>query len=543
MKRRSLGSGSTSPGQSAGEVMASMRMKLVMVVVATLLAGPSWGAVFSCDEAGLDAAIAAAGGGDPGPHTFDCAGPTVIPVTSSKSVSADITVDGGGLVTFDGGNTARWFARNIGGQQELRDLHVTGLGFVSRAELTLRRVHLTGYNGLGIEIDASVILDSDPFGIIFFGTLNLIESTIEDNNTCAVWGQYGEAVIDRSTISGNSGDWCGGVYARSVEISNSTISGNTHLGDICIFRIGGVEAASVLISHSTIVGNTELFGEVDLSYGMMQKIRLPRPCPTCPRPPPICAHRAGEPVIVENSIIGSCFNIAGAVAPSGGGNVGSPGDRCLFNDPTDQVNVSALDLGLDVLADNGGGTDTHMLLSGSAAIDAAVFANCPMEDQRGFPRPEPGGTACDAGAVEVSEPSDCLCEVIDINPTQVSLKNVASGGKGSELTRNMVVIVHAMDAPGATCDAGEFSNPTSVNLKMEDDSGNILIDSAKSVVCEQGVTTNLKRSIFFQGPLNCENGAVPPPKPSFSLGTITSTGTGSPGTTLYVEDTRIKCFE
>ncbi len=99
-----------------------------------------------------------------------------------------------------------------------------------------------------------------------------------------------------------------------------------------------------------------------------------------------------------------------------------------------------------------------------------------------------------------------------------------------------------MDAPGATCDPGEFSNPTQVNIKMEDDGGNILIDSAKTVVCEQGVTTNLKRTVLFQGPLNCENGAVPPPKPDFSLGTITSTGS-APGTADYVESTKIKCFE
>jgi hypothetical protein len=43
--------------------------------------------------------------------------------------------------------------------------------------------------------------------------------------------------------------------------------------------------------------------------------------------------------------------------------------------------------------------------------------------------------------------------------------------------------------------------------------------------------------------LNCENGAVPPPKPDFSLGTITSTGSGSVGTSVYVENTKIKCFE
>jgi hypothetical protein len=106
----------------------------------------------------------------------------------------------------------------------------------------------------------------------------------------------------------------------------------------------------------------------------------------------------------------------------------------------------------------------------------------------------------------------------------------------------MIMSLNAVDAPGATCDPGEFSDPTPVNLEMEDDRGNILVDSAKIVVCEHGVTTILKRNVLFQGPLNCENGAVPPPKPDFSLGTITSTGS-VPGTAAYVEGIKIKCFE
>jgi hypothetical protein len=138
--------------------------------------------------------------------------------------------------------------------------------------------------------------------------------------------------------------------------------------------------------------------------------------------------------------------------------------------------------------------------------------------------------------------ADCLCEVTSINPNQVVLQNVGTGGKGSDGTKRMVMIVHAVDAPGATCDPGEFSNPTPVNLKMEDDRGNILIDSAKTIVCEQGVTANLKRIVFFQSPDNCEDGVVPPPKPDFSLGRITSTGSAR-GTADYVESTRIKCFE
>jgi hypothetical protein len=78
---------------------------------------------------------------------------------------------------------------------------------------------------------------------------------------------------------------------------------------------------------------------------------------------------------------------------------------------------------------------------------------------------------------------------------------------------------------------------------MVDDDGAVLIDHLEWVVCEGGgVTTTVKRDVFFQGPMNCENGAVPPPKPGFSLGTITSTGS-APGTADYVEGIRIKCFE
>ncbi len=103
--------------------------------------------------------------------------------------------------------------------------------------------------------------------------------------------------------------------------------------------------------------------------------------------------------------------------------------------------------------------------------------------------------------------------------------------------------LNAVDGPGETCDPGEFSNPMSVNLKMVDDDGDVLVDSSERVVCEGGgVTTTVKRNVFFQGPLNCENGAVPSPKPGFSIGRITTTGS-APGTADYVESINIKCFE
>jgi hypothetical protein len=139
--------------------------------------------------------------------------------------------------------------------------------------------------------------------------------------------------------------------------------------------------------------------------------------------------------------------------------------------------------------------------------------------------------------------ADCLCEVQNINPNQVVLQNVGTGGKGSTVTRNMVMTLNAVDAPGATCDPGEFSNSTAVNLMMVDDDGNGVFNDGKTVVCEGGgVATDVKLDVFFQGPLNCENGAVPPPKPGFSVGTITSTGSAS-GTADYVESIKIRCFE
>jgi hypothetical protein len=96
---------------------------------------------------------------------------------------------------------------------------------------------------------------------------------------------------------------------------------------------------------------------------------------------------------------------AGGTARSGGGNLESPGDTCGFNQPTDAVNISADDLKLGPLADNGGPTMTHALGAGSVAIDVIPEADCVdadgeplMTDQRGEPRPV--GDGCDVGAFE-----------------------------------------------------------------------------------------------------------------------------------------------
>jgi hypothetical protein len=62
---------------------------------------------------------------------------------------------------------------------------------------------------------------------------------------------------------------------------------------------------------------------------------------------------------------------------------------------SDMINGNAL---LGALADNGGPTLTHALLTGSPAIDAGNGAACSTTDQRGITRPQ--GAQCDIGSFE-----------------------------------------------------------------------------------------------------------------------------------------------
>jgi predicted outer membrane repeat protein len=406
------------------------------------------------------------------------------------------------------------------------------------------------------------------------GDLTLINSTVSGNTARHYYGGgirhiYGDLTLTNSTVSDNTASRSGGgIWKDSghigdyFTITNSTVSGNTSYGG----SGGGISGSHLTLTNSTVSGNTAGYGFGGGLWGEYFTITNST----------VSGNTAysgggisGEYMTVTDSTVsgnhatyegggiysGGSANLTntivadnGTTTPNCDGALDSLGynladdDSCGFTALGDLVVADAM---LGPLADNGGPTETHALLAGSPAIDAGSPA-CPppVTDQRGVLRPQ--GAACDIGAFEsgATPPgtADCLCEVENINPNQVVLQNVGTGGKGAERTRDMVMIVRAVDAPGATCGPGEFSNPTLVNLKMEDDGGNLLVDSAKTVVCKHGVTTTVKRSVLFQGPLNCESGAVPPPKPDFSLGTITSTGS-APGTTDYVESTSIKCFE
>ena len=157
-------------------------------------------------------------------------------------------------------------------------------------------------------------------------------------------------------------------------------------------------------------------------------------------------------------------------------------------------------------------------------ISAGTAQAGPMPTPTASPSPTPGAF-------------DCLCQVTNVNPNSTTLNKVSTGGKGSSTTRKMTIHLATVDAPGATCDEGETSGPVPINLLMVDDTGDILVNSAKTAVCNGG-PKKMDRNVFFQGPLNCENSAVP--DGVFSTGVVTAT-VSAPGIADYVADLTIRC--
>jgi len=104
--------------------------------------------------------------------------------------------------------------------------------------------------------------------------------------------------------------------------------------------------------------------------------------------------------ILENSIIANALSSSshcfGTFIVSLGHNLADDASCGL----TATGDLVVADAKLGPLADNGGPTETHALLTTSAAIDAAS-PGCPppATDQRGVLRPQ--GAACDIGAFEV----------------------------------------------------------------------------------------------------------------------------------------------
>ena len=237
-----------------------------------------------------------------------------------------------------------------------------GGGIANRrgATLTITNSTVSGNEGSG--------------GINNSGTLMMVGSSVSGNTASGGGGLYntGTMTLRDSTVSGNTAGVGGGIVAPGGEVTlaNSTVSGNT--ADV----IGGIQTfdAILVLTNATISGNT------------------------APEGGSVNITETGSIAFTNTLVEGECQSLLPALLTSNGYNIESPGNTCGFDtNKGDQVNVSSEDLNLEALADNGGLTMTHALLTDpvvSAAINKIPAEVCLdaegaplMTDQRGLPRP------------------------------------------------------------------------------------------------------------------------------------------------------------
>ena len=271
-----------------------------------------------------------------------------------------------------------------------------------------RREGETGDSWGGDEVGAG--------GILNYGTLTLENCIVRDNSA-----RHGGGVLNRGVLRafdcsflGNTahgsrvpGQSCGagGAIKHSgsrIELVNCTVSGNT-----AMTNGGGIHVtcdSTAVLTNCTISGNTAEGGGAFTVKGQLELVH----CTITDNTAATADNGGGvyvrgvlsytNTLIANNHPGGDCTAERSLGGSQPGGTIGinvhnlvgnGGGGSDYSGDP--QPNL---------LADNGGETQTHALLSGSPAIDAIPAGECIVStDQRGVPRPQ--GAACDIGAFEV----------------------------------------------------------------------------------------------------------------------------------------------
>jgi CSLREA domain-containing protein len=290
--------------------------------------------------------------------------------TPDDNLDGDLDITAGSQVTI---SHAGITPTAISGGGLDRVLHILSGGNATISGVTIRDGRTTG----GGEFGGGIQNDE--------GTLVLSNSTITANSANANGGGMenfngGTATLTNVTISGNTatgGSPGGGIRnagPSTLALNNVTVTGNTADNG------GGLSNGSATLNLS----NTIVAGNVDSDPAVTNA--------------PDCV--AGNAITsLGNNLIG---NLTGCDFVAAGG---------------DQLNVNPL---LGPLADNGGSTFTHALLTGSPAINGAG-AGAAATDQRGVPR------SSDIGAYELA-----TCGGKVVNRVGTSGKDTVGGTAASD---------------------------------------------------------------------------------------------------------------
>lgn len=291
---------------------------------------------------------------------------------TNVTISDNYSDTSGGGIALDGAGL-RWTGGELYGNNALSGggLRIVNTIFTDARDARMTLVDVasnaaTNGSGGGIRLEAGPTLlifgdgrisGNGAFiggGVAQSGTFEATNALFLQNSAFirggAVHAMDGVTTIENSTFvengSADAGNpfGGGGIYHQggSTTLQNVTMRANTSKTGGNVFKAaGGLTVGNTLLSRSGVAGSTNC-----------------------------------------NTTIGGSFNLADdATCGFGLGRDGFP------------------DLGLGMLADNGGPTETILPEPLSPALDGGTSTGCPATDQRGASRPQ--GAACDVGAVEV----------------------------------------------------------------------------------------------------------------------------------------------
>jgi Ca2+-binding RTX toxin-like protein len=304
-----------------------------------------------------------------------------------------------------------------------------GGGLFNRNSSTaLVRVHIDGNNS-----------NDQGGGLFNRGSLTIVDSTFDSNIASGTGGAiYNDGInsaisritLSSSTLSNNvAGVKGGAIYNNElITIVNSTISGNHGNATAgAIFNTqtsdGSNLPGSISITNSTITNNStdnNGGGIVNSDSNALNRIDV------------INSIIAGNNALMaDNDVIGS-FNSLGANLI--GESDGSNGFTNNVNLDLVGTIASPFDPVIGDLADKGGSTQTHLLLSGSPAIDSGNNSGGDPVDQRGGRRPT--DTTADIGSFE-----------IQANRLSINNLMMAEGDTGSTIFTFSVVLENPTAEP------------------------------------------------------------------------------------------------
>ena len=333
-------------------------------------------------------------------NTAGAEGGAIYATDASRSIVTDATIDGnqaehGGGIALR--QTADLVLRESLLQNNVAAVDGGGVRALNNATATIEQSSISNNSarhGGALELSgesAAVVSDSEftDNQVTMFGGGVLVDNTSTLN-------------LSRSTLSNNQALAGGGAFVRgTANLVNTTISGNSASQDG-----GGVvlldEAGALTVGNSTITNN-----QASEAGGVSVRSTL------------AAANLANTIVAANTATTPDSSDVKGRFV-DGGSNLVGIGDAATgFLDGSYVGSTNTpLDPGLEVLADNGGATRTHLLRSESAAINAGTSVLLPATDQRGFARA--AGAAVDIGAVEMTAgelPADVFNAIAPNVPT------------------------------------------------------------------------------------------------------------------------------